>query len=249
MDDGGFHPTVLTYWRRRLDASDRPHRIDERVKRVADVTEVLAGRDRRALDSTVLFDAVATQDTVTQLVAQIRRVRRLVPAAREVAVSAHDYDRAGKPECDWDDRGARDQLVSALVIDAVAVLDCLPVSGQTGEQERAVALLALVAGQDVEPGDHPGSWRIARAVAKDRVISTVDQESRQSTKSVSVHRDGFKAHLAVEPETGLIVANTVTAGNAPDGPAGAAPIRPAVAWRVPPPGGPVWRARRRRGWS
>jgi hypothetical protein len=52
------------------------------------------------LDSTVLLDVVTTQDTVTQLVAQIRRVRRFVPAAREVAVAGHDCDRAGKPNCD-----------------------------------------------------------------------------------------------------------------------------------------------------
>jgi hypothetical protein len=43
------------------------------------------------------------------------------------------------------------------------------------ERGEAVALLALVAGQDVEPGERPGSWRIARKVAKDRVISTVDR--------------------------------------------------------------------------
>jgi hypothetical protein len=55
------------------------------------------------LDSTILEDAVATQDTVTQLVAAIRRVRRLVPAAYEIELAAHDYDRPGKPDCAWDD--------------------------------------------------------------------------------------------------------------------------------------------------
>jgi hypothetical protein len=39
-----------------------------------------------------------------------------------------------------------------------------------GADAEAVALLALVAGQDVEPGDEEGSWRIATRVAKDRVI-------------------------------------------------------------------------------
>jgi hypothetical protein len=34
-----------------------------------DATGVLSGRGRRVLDSTVLEDAVATQDTVTQLAA------------------------------------------------------------------------------------------------------------------------------------------------------------------------------------
>jgi IS5 family transposase len=222
LDDEGFHPTVLTYWRNRLNRSARPHRIDEAVKRVAEQTGVLSGRSRRALDSTVLHDAVATQDTVTQLIAQVRRVRRLVPAAREVVVTGHDYDQAGKPVCAWDDPDARDALVSALVADAVAILDVVPVTGLDEEQEQAVALLALVAGQDVEPGEAPGSWRIARAVATDRVVSTVDPQSRHVHKTVREHRDGFKAHLAVEPETGLITANDLTAGNASDGPVGVA---------------------------
>jgi hypothetical protein len=57
---------------------------------VVEATGVLAGRGRRVLDSTVLADAVATQDTVTQLVAAIRRVRRLVPGPRAVELATHD---------------------------------------------------------------------------------------------------------------------------------------------------------------
>jgi Transposase domain (DUF772) len=79
LDDEGFHPTVLVYWRNRIRVSSRPRRIFEAVRQVVEQTGVLAGRGRRVLDSTVLEDAVATQDTVTQLVAAIRRVRRLVP--------------------------------------------------------------------------------------------------------------------------------------------------------------------------
>jgi hypothetical protein len=97
LDDEGFHPTVLVYWRNRIRASQRPRRIFEAVCQVVEQTGVLAGRRRRVLDSTVLEDAVATQDTVTQLVAAIRRVRRLVPAARQVGLATHDYDRPGNP--------------------------------------------------------------------------------------------------------------------------------------------------------
>ena len=46
-------------------------------------TGVLRGRRRRAVDSTILADAVATQDTVTQLVSAIRKVAREVPGAAE----------------------------------------------------------------------------------------------------------------------------------------------------------------------
>jgi IS5 family transposase len=217
LDAEAFDPSVLVYWRRRLNASTRPHRIDEAVKDVAKQTGILHGRSRRALDSTVLDDAVATQDTVTQLVAAIRKVRKLIPAARNVAVSAHDYDRGGKPDIAWDDDVARDALVSALVADALAIIDALPAVGLDDDAERAVALLALVAGQDVEPGETPGEWRIARAVATDRVVSTVDPDSRHAHKTRSSYRDGYKVHVAVEPETGIVTANTITPGNTPDG--------------------------------
>jgi IS5 family transposase len=220
LTDEGFDYSVLTYWRTRLRASDRPERIFEAVRAVVDATGVLTGKTRRALDSTLLDDAVATQDTVTQLISAIRRTRRLIPAAAAVTVTAHDYDRGGKPAIAWDDPIAKAALITGLVNDAHAVLDALDDVVLTGEQAEAVGLLALVAGQDVEPGDTDGSWRIAQRVAPDRMISTVDPDARHMHKSVSQYRDGYKAHLAVEPETGLITAAAITPANAPDGPAG-----------------------------
>ena len=118
-------------------------------------TGALKGKTRRALDSTVLDDAVATQDTVTQLIAAIRRVRREVPGAAEVVsrvTSAHDYDDPGKPSIAWDDSAARAALVDALVHDALAVWGSWP-EQQPGPAAEAVALLALIAGQDVEGPD------------------------------------------------------------------------------------------------
>lgn len=209
---GAFHATTLTYWRRRLAASERPNRVFEAVKAVVAQTGALAGKTRRALDSTVLNDAVATQDTVTQLIGAIRRVRREVAGAAAVVAEhcgAHDYDDPGKPAIAWDDPDARDRLVDGLVGDAHRLLERL------GEQEpgsragQAVALLALVAGQDVEPAEGSdgtdGRWRIARGVAHDRMISTVDPDTRHVHKSWSQRQDGFKAHLVVEPDTGIII--------------------------------------------
>jgi len=167
---------------------------------------------RRALDSTLLDDAVQTQDTVTQLVSQIRRVR--------VSVAAHDYDASGKPVCAWDDPDAKAALVSGLVNDALAILDAVTGIELDDKAGDAVGLLALVAGQDVEPGDEDGTWRIFDGTAKDRVISTVDPEARHMHKSVSQYRDGYKAHIAVEPETGIITASTLTPANTADGPVG-----------------------------
>ena len=220
LDDEGIHPTTLTYWRNRLRKSASPRRIFDAVAAVIDATGVLAGRRKRALDSTVVDDAVATQDTVTQLVSAIRRVRKTVPGAEAVAVTAHDYDAGGKPACAWDDAAAREALVTELVNDALAVLAAVEGQPLDGAQADAVGLLALVAGQDVEPGDTEGTWRIARGTAKDRIISTVDPDSRHVHKTVRSRRDGFKAHVAVEPETGLVTDCALTAGNTYDGDAG-----------------------------
>lgn len=220
LGDEGFHPTVLTLWRNKLRASDRPQRIFDAVREVVQATGVLAGKARRALDSTLLDDAVATQDTVTQLCSVIRRVRRAIPQAAAVPVVAHDYEAGGKPACAWDDPAARDELITKLVGDARAILTAVDGIALDDEQRRLVGLLALVAGQDVEEGEQPGTWRIARDVAKDRVISTVDPETRHMHKSRSNYRDGYKAHLAVEPETGLITGVELTPANAGDGPVG-----------------------------
>jgi hypothetical protein len=213
----GFHPTVLTYWRRRLADSERPRRIFEVVGQVVAQTGVLAGKNRRALDSTVLDDAVATQDTVTQLIAAIRRVARVVPGAAEVVAaqcSGHDYRDSGKPGIAWDDPQAREQLVDVLVGDAHRLLGHLPEQELGPAAAEAVGLLALVAGQDVEPAEGSdgtdGRWRIARKVAPERVISTVDPEARHAHKTRARHQDGYKAHVKVEPDTGLITGCALT---------------------------------------
>jgi hypothetical protein len=111
-------------------------------------------------------------------------------------------------------------LVSGLVNDALAVLDAVANVELGAEQGEAVALLALVAGQDVEPGERPGSWRIARRVARDRVISTVDPQARHARKTSAARRDGYKGHIAAESETGLVTQCALTAANLPDGPTG-----------------------------
>jgi hypothetical protein len=128
---------------------------------------------------------VATQDTVTQLIAAVRRVRRAVPAAADLIAQrchAHDWDDPGKPAIAWDDQAARDALVSALVTDANLIVKRLDGAELDEPAAQAVALLAVVAGQDVEPAagsdGTDGRWRIARRVAEDRIISMVDPQAR-----------------------------------------------------------------------
>jgi Transposase DDE domain len=112
------------------------------------------------------------------------------------------------------------RLISALVTDALAVLAAVEGAELDTGQAEAVGLLGLVAGQDVEPGEQDGTWRIAGKVAADQVISVVDPQTRHMHNSVRSYRDGYKAHLAVAPETGLITAATLTPATTPDGPTG-----------------------------
>lgn len=217
-----FHPTVLVGMRNRLRASDRPRRLFDDVNTIARAAGLLRGR-RRVLDSTPLFDAVATQDTVIQLRAVIRKVLSAADRADPVLAGTvrtalqrdDDYATLGKPPCDWDDPAAREALVDALVRDALAVLAVLAGHELGGPLAEAAELLGLVAGQDVEAGED-GVFRIARRVARDRLISTVDVAARHGHKSRARTFDGYKSHLSVDPDEELITNVAVTAANTAD---------------------------------
>jgi hypothetical protein len=217
-----FHPTVLVGQRNRLRASARPRRLFEDTKVVARHAGVLRGR-ARVLDSAPLYDAVVTEDTVTQLRAAIRKLLmildktapRLAARVRGVLERDDDYAAGGKPPCDWDDPAAREALVDALVHDALAALAVLDGEMLTGAARDAADLLAIVAGQDVVEGDD-GVFRIVGGVARDRVISTVDPEARHGHKSQNRRFDGYKAHTSIDPDSELIDEVVVTPANTPD---------------------------------
>src|SRR4051795_1549463 len=160
----GFVHTVLVDMRARLAASRRPDRIFEVVLETARRAG-LVGR-RRVLDSTALYDAVATMDTVTLVRSAIRGVLRACGGELEAALRAllrrdDDYAAAGKPVCDYDDAAARAALVDALAKDAHALLAWLD-GCELGEAvAQAAALLAAVVGQDLDEGED-GVFRIAR---------------------------------------------------------------------------------------
>lgn len=197
--DTAFDPSLLSYFRRRLSRSTDPQRIFTAVRAVVRETGILKGRVRRALDSTVLDDAVATQDTVTQLIACVRRVARVVPGAADVVAvtcTGLDYADPGKPRIAWNDDAARADLVDALVSDAIRLLAALPEREHGPEASDAPGLLALVAGQDVEPAEdsdgRDGRWRITQGTAPDRIVSTVDPEACHVPRPAPTSRTGTR---------------------------------------------------------
>jgi hypothetical protein len=223
FDYPGFVHTVLVDMRARLAASDRPDRIFEVVLQTAKRAG-LVGR-RRVLDSTALYDAVATMDTVTLLRSAIRGLLGACDAELEAELRGRlcrddDYRSAGKPVCDYDDPVAREALIDALARDARVLLGALDGRELPAALAQAAALLAAVVGQDLQEGED-GVFRIARRVAKDRVISTVDPQARHGHKTSARGFDGYKGHVAVDPDSELITATAVTAGNVGDAAAAA----------------------------
>ncbi len=218
FDYPGFVHTVLVDMRARLRASERPERIFEVVLDIAKAAG-LVGR-RRVLDSTCLYDAVATMDTVTLIRSAIRGLLAACDADLESVLRGllardDEYRKAGKPVCDYEDRQAREELIDALAKDARSLLAALDGRELPDAVAQAGALLASVVGQDLDEG-RDGVFRIARRVAKDRVISTVDPDARHGHKTSARGFDGYKGHVAVDPVSELITATTVTAGNLGD---------------------------------
>jgi len=218
FDYPGFVHTVLVDMRARLDRSERPRRIFEVSLDAARRAGIVSAK--RVLDSTPLYDAVATQDTVTMIRSAIRQLLAAVDDTFEAELRAvlrrdDDYASGGKPVCDWDDPAAREQLVSELAGDAFACLGMLDGRDLTTDVAPAAELLATVVGQDLEVGTD-GRFRIARKVAKDRVISTVDPDARHGHKTRARGFDGYKGHVAVDPDSEIITDTVVTPGNAGD---------------------------------
>jgi hypothetical protein len=220
-DTGGwtiFSHTVFVDMRERLRRSKAPDRVFE-IALDAAKQAGLVGR-KRVLDSTPLYDAVATMDTITLIRSAIRNLlkvadRTLSAELRSVISSGDEYASSAKPEIDWDDREAQAQLIDSRANDAYALLALLDGRELEAAVEQAAVLLATVTGQDLEATED-GTFAIARRVAPDRVISVVDPDARHGHKTSAHSFDGFKGHVAIDPDTEIITSAVVSPGNAGD---------------------------------
>jgi hypothetical protein len=213
-----FVHTVLVDFRARLARSEEPKRLFQVSVDIAREAG-LVGR-RRVLDSTPIYDAVATRDTITLIRSAIRGLLRAVnhrlrTRLRAVITSGDHYTSTARPRIDWSDAAARRELVDSRAKDAQAILTLLDGMKPDDETREAAVLLATVIGQDLDQGDD-GVFRIARRVARDRVISTVDPEARHGHKTRHRGFDGYKGHLADDPDSEIVTATAVTGGNHPD---------------------------------
>jgi hypothetical protein len=220
FDYPGFAHTVLVDMRARLAVSDDPNRIRDVTIGAAAAAGLVGAR--RVLDSTPLYDAVATMDTVTLIRSAMRNLFKIVagsdvePQLRSVLASGDDYATSAKPQIDWDDPDARAELIDSRARDALACLAVLDGAELDPAVRPAAELVATVVGQDLEQTED-GVFRIARRVAPDRVISTVDPDARHGHKTAAHGFDGFKGHISIDPDSEVITASTVSAGNIADG--------------------------------
>lgn len=58
-----------------------------------------------------------------------------------------------------------------------------------------------------------GRLKLVKKVAKDRVVSTVDPDARHVHKSRKAYIDGYRGHIAIDPETELITSSALRKGN------------------------------------
>ena len=217
-DTGGrisFAHTVLVDMRARLAASADPRRIFNVTVAAASSAGLVGAK--RVLDSTPLYDAVATMDTITLIRSAIRGLlgvadEELEAELRAALTSGDEYASAAKPQIDWDDAAERERLIDSRARDAFGCLALLDGRDLAAAVAEAAELLATVVGQDLEE-PAGGTSRIARRWAKDRVISTVDPEARHGHKTSARGFDGYKGHVAVDPDSEIITDTAVSAAN------------------------------------
>lgn len=126
----------------------------------------------------------------SQVPSTLTAIRGLVKVAdaemkaqlRSVMESGDDDASSAKPQIDWDDHDARETLIDSRAKGALAALALLDGRELFPAVAEAAQLVATVVGQGLEEATD-GTLRIARRVAKNRVISTVDPEARHGHKT------------------------------------------------------------------
>ncbi len=219
IDHLGFAHANLCHFRARLVVHGLEGMPFDKLNRLAVDLGILDPKAPRAMDSSHIFGAAAVQDTYTLLRTSFRKLlAALVDRDREAAgaliesLDLSKYEKADKPEIDWEDAGARGEWLRAIVRDSRCLLGEIDGTELVDNTVRqAASLLTEILSQDITEGGE-----IKEGVAKDRIISTVDTEMRHGRKSSSKRFDGYKVHIGEDLQTELITDVEVSAGNAHD---------------------------------
>ena len=218
-------------FRRRLVQHDLDRRLVERTVELARKTGEFGPKQLRiALDSAPLWGAGRVEDTFNLIghalgivvdcaAASLGRRASWVQEQAGLELVSESSLKAAL-DIDWDDPEQQHAALQRLLGEVEALrhwvrenLDDDALSGPMGE---ALTLLAQVVEQDLEPDPNGSGKRIRRGVARSRRISISDGEMRHGRKSRSRVINGFKRHIAIDMDTGLILAAAVLPANEPE---------------------------------
>jgi len=231
-EDPPFSQGGLQSFRERLIAHDMDRRLLERTVEVARATEEFDWKKlpkelRVAVDSRPFEGAGRVEDTINLLGHAIRKLVQL--SAELVGRQASSiYKEIRVPELittsvkavldvNWSEPVQKAAALQALLAYVERVEKWLARQGLVEEPPLVpyVASLKRVKEQDLEPAP-TGGMQIRNGVAPDRQISIEDPEMRAGRKTKTQRFNGYKEHVAVDLDTQLVVACTVTAGNVYD---------------------------------
>jgi transposase len=231
-----FAKSTLQLFRSQLILHERVRTVFKKSLTFARQSGYLKHRKiKAALDTSNILGRGAVKDTYNLLgdgIVKLVCVLAELQASRpQEWAQAHDLSRyfataslKGEAEINWEDSKARERFLTGIVADADRLLeiarqtlsdyaaDSVEYKGLT----EAAELLSRLLLQDVERKPDAGQVSLREGVAEDRVVSVQDPQMRHGRKSKAKRFDGHKAAVAVDPESQLITAADVLAGNAPD---------------------------------
>ena len=222
LDFGGFDPTSLVVFRKRLLAHGKERYAFDRFLDVAHTAGFLPAKLRQLVDSSPIHGAGALQDTSTLLRKGIRRLLKAMGFAvpdkrRGLATNLLRYlEQDRKAQINWNDPVARRTELGRLVADANAALELATEHADEDEVRATGWLLTKIMGDDLTVGDD-GKPQIAQGVAEDRLISWTDPQMRHGRKTSTGRWDGAKVQVAEDRESELITSVEIVAANAGDG--------------------------------
>lgn len=222
------------FWdfRERLIRHDMDRRMLERTRELARKTNAFDWRKlpkevRVAMDSAPLEGAGRVEDTINLLAHAARRIVvcaadilgcTFEKAATEAGISLllASSVKAGL-DMRWDRPGAMNEALERLTaqIDSLEtwIEHRLHNAAHSPPMKVHLQTLAQIRDQDLEPDPSGGGVRIRRGVAPERRISIEDGEMRHGRKSKSHRFNGYKRHIAVDLEAGLILACALAPAN------------------------------------
>jgi Transposase domain (DUF772)/Transposase DDE domain len=233
LEERPFAKSTLQLFRSRLILHERVRTVFGQSLAFARRRGYFRSRKLKVvLDTSYVLGRGAVKDTYNLLADGITRLARALAAGThsnpEEWAREHDLGRyfgsslKGEAGIDWDDPEARQVFLEGVVADADRLLMVVREAMEKLRADEplrqrlheAAGLLARLLMQDIERRED--GTRLKQGVSSDRIVSVHDPEMRHGRKSARRRFDGHKAAIAVDPESQLITAADVLAGNAPD---------------------------------